>query len=300
MPIGLITYSPDNTRQEDVLDAIYNVDYKSTPFISRIGESVATNTLHQWLVDYYTAAGVDAGIEGAAVSVADMVAPVRQTNIVQMFQQVVTVSDTELAIPHYGMNDPFEYQTQKTMVKIARDIELASILGTVGSGNSGVARYLNGAIALITTNKTTVASGTCFTQTQFNNLMQLVYNNGTDEDVDLCLVGTTLKVTIDNFNTNTTKYLDATAFEQVLRVDTYMSSFGIHKIVMERNIPTGSLANAILGVDTSKWRLAWLVNRRVAIRPLGKTGSATMALMEGEATVEALNEKSSVYAGGYM
>jgi hypothetical protein len=300
MAIGLITYSPDNTRQEDVLDAIYNVDYKSTPFISRIGESVATNTLHQWLVDYYEAAGVDAGIEGADVSVSDVVAPVRQTNVVQMFQQTVTVSDTELAIPHYGMNDPFEYQTQRKMVKIARDIELAAILGTVGSGNSGVARYLNGAIALVTTNVTAAQSGTCFTEDVFNNLMAMVYNHGTDEDVDLCLVGTPLKRTIDKFTTNTTKYLDATAFEQVLRVDTYMSSFGIHKIVLERNIPNGSLANAILGVDTSKWRLAWLVNRRVAIRPLGKTGSATKALMEGEATLEALNEKSSFYASAFM
>jgi hypothetical protein len=281
--------------QEDVVDAIYNVDYKSTPFISRIGESVATNTLHQWLVDYYDAPSANAGIEGADVVVVDLVAPVRRTNVVQMFQRVITVSDTEIAIPHYGMNDPFEYQTQKTMVRVARDMELAAIAGTRASGSSGVARYMDGAIALITTNKTAVTSGTCFTEDQFNNLMQLVYNSGTDEDVDLVLTGATLKRAVDKFNTNTTKYLEATAFEQVLRVDTYESSFGIHKVVLERNIPNG----AILGVDTSKWRLAWLVNRRVAIRPLGKTGSATKALLEGEATVEALNEKSSVYASGF-
>lgn len=300
MPIGLITYSPDASMQEDVVDAIYNVDYKSTPFISRIGESVATNTLHQWLVDYYSAAGVDAGIEGADVTVTDLTAPYRRTNVVQMFQQVITVSDTELAIPHYGMNDPFEYQTQKKMVKIARDIELAAVAGTVASGSSGVARYMAGAIALITTNNTAEASGTCFTEDTFNNLLAAVYNNGTDEDVDLVLTGATLKRTIDKYTTNTTKYLDATAFEQVLRVDTYMSSFGIHKIVLERNIPNGAQGtNAVLGLDTSKWRLAWLVNRRVAIRPLGKTGSATKALMEGEATLEALNEKSSLYASGF-
>jgi hypothetical protein len=134
-----------------------------------------------------------------------------------------------------------------------------------------------------------------------NQLMQTVYNSGTDEDVDLVLVGSYLKRAIDKFSTNTTKYLDATAFEQVLRVDTYMSSFGVHKIVLGRNILTGPAAPAaFLGVDTSKWRLAWLVNRRVAIRPLGKTGSATKALMEGEATLEALNEKSSVYASGFF
>lgn len=295
MAIGLITYG-DVSRQEDVADLIVNVDYKSTPFLSRIGESVATNTYHEWLTDTFAAPTVDAGIEGADVSIIDLAAPSRLGNVVQLFQKVVTVSDTEIAIPHYGQNDPFEYQVQKKMVELARDMELAHIAGTVGSGNSGVARYENGAIALITTNKTAETSGTSLTETVFNQLLQLVYASGTDEDVDLILVTPYNKRVIDQFATNVTRYVDVDEFKQVLRVDVYTSSFGQHEIVMERNIPNG----AILGVDSSKWRTAWLVNRRVAIRPLSKTGSATKALMEGEATLEALNQKSSFYASGFF
>lgn len=295
MPIGLITYM-DTSRQEDVVDLITNVDFKSTPFISRIGESVATNTFHEWLVDTYSAAAANVGIEGADVTVVDLTAPTRKNNVVQLFQKVISVSDTQIAIPHYGQNDPFEYQAEKKMVEVARDIELAAIAGTRASGSSGVGRSMDGAIALITTNKTARTSGTSFTEDEFNNLLALVYNSGTDEDVDLVLTGAYLKRVIDKFTTNTTKYLDAEEFKQVLRVDVYQSSFGQHEIVMERNIPTG----AVLGVDTSKWRLAWLVNRRLAIRPLAKTGSATKALLEGEATLEALNEKSSFYASGYF
>ena len=301
MAIGLITSMDAGiTMQEDIVDAIYNVDYKSTPFVSRIGESAATNTLHQWLTDVYAAPAVDAGIEGANVTITDLTVPNRQTNVVQMFQKVIAVSDTEIAIPHYGMNDPFEYQTQKKMVEMARDIELAWVAGTRGSGSSGVARYADGAIAQISQNKTARSSGSSLSEDEFNNLMALVYNSGTDEDVDLVLTGSYLKRAIDKYSQNTTKYLDATAFEQVLRVDTYMSSFGIHKIVLERNIPTTAGSAGIIGVDTSKYRTAWLVNRRVAIRPLGKTGSATQALMEGEATLEALNQKSSFYSSGYF
>lgn len=298
MAIGLITdMSQGQTLQEDVLDAIYNVDYKSTPFSSRIGESVASNTLHSWLVDSYAAPALNANAESADATVVDMVEPVRKNNIVQLFRKVITVSDTELAVPHYGMNDPFEYNTQKKMVEIARDIELAAIAGTRASGSSGVARQADGAIALITTNKTAQTSGTCFTEAIFNNLLSGVYSTGqTDEDIDLILTGPYLKLAIDKFATNTTRYIDATAFEQALRVDTYMSSFGIHKIALSRQVPTG----AILGIDTSKWRTAWLVNRRVSIKPLGKTGSSTKGLMEGEATWEALNEKSSLYASGYF
>jgi len=297
MAIGLISdMAQGQTLQEDVVDAIYNVDYKSTPFVSAIGESVATNTLHSWLVDAYAAPALNATIESADAVVVDMVNPSRKSNVVQLFRKVITVSDTERALPNYGMNDPFSYQTQKKMVEVARDIELAAIAGTRASGSSGVARQADGAIALITTNKTAQTSGTCFTEAIFNSLMSLVYSGGTDESVDLVLVGPYLKLAIDKFATNTTRVIEATAFEQTQRVDTYVSTFGQHRIALERNVP----ASAVLGLDTSKWRTAWLVNRRLAVAPLSKTGSSTKALLEGEATWEALNEKSSFYASGFF
>jgi hypothetical protein len=180
MAIGLITYN-DTSRKEDVVDLVTNVDFKNTPFISRIGESVAMNTLHEWMVDTYAAAATNTGIEGADVSIVDNTAPTRVNNVVQLFQKVITVSDTELAIPHYGMNDPFEYQTSKKMVEIARDMEYAAILGARASGASGVGRAMNGAIALITSNKTAVASGTSFTEDVLNSL----FSNGASLNTDL-------------------------------------------------------------------------------------------------------------------
>lgn len=297
MAIGLISdMSQGQTLQEDVVNAIYNVDYTSTPFVSRIGESVATNTLHSWLQDTLAAPAYNANAESSDAVIVDMVDAQRHSNIVQLFRKTVTVSDTQIALPHYGYNDPFTYETTKKMKEVARDIELASIQGTRASGSSGVARQTDGAIALITTNKTAQTSGTSFTETQFENTLASVYNGGTDEDVDLILVGPLLKLAIDRFATNTTRYIDATAFEQALRVDTYMSSFGIHKIALSRQVPLGG----VLGVDTSKWRVAWLINRRMNMKALAKTGSATKGMLEGELTIEALNEKSSFYSSGWF
>lgn len=299
--IGLITYN-DTSRQEDVVDLVVNVDYTSTPFLSRIGEAVASNTFHEWQVDYLAAPALNAGVEGADVTTTDPTAPVRKNNVVQLFQKNIVVSDTEIAIPHYGMNDPFEYQTQKKMKELARDMELAWIAGTRASGNSGVARQADGAIALISTNKTARASGTSLSESEFAGIFQTIYTSGTDENVDLVMTGAYLKVNaIDGYATNTTRYIDAEEFKQARRVDMYQSSFGQHEIVVERNVPnTGAAGPGVLAVDTSKWRTAWLVNRRVSIRPLARTGSATKALMEGEATLEALNEKSSGYWSGYF
>lgn len=295
MPIGLITHM-DNTRPEDVKAEITNLDYTSTPFLSSIGESVANNTFHEWQVDTYDASADNAAIESSDATVVDLTQPTRTTNIVQLFRKTVVVSDTESAIPHYGMGDPFTYQTEKKMVEMNRDMEKAAIAGTRASGSSGVARRMDGAIALITSNKTARASGTSFTETEFNEIIKGIYDGGTDSTVDLVLLPSYLKLVVDRFNTKTTQNLDANSYSQVLRIETYTSAFGTHRIAFSRENP----ASGVLAVDTSKWRRAWLVNRQPKLTPLGKTGSSTKGLLEAEATLEALNQKSSAYRSGYF
>lgn len=295
MPIGLITYN-DSSRMEDVVDLVTNVDFTSTPFLSTIGESVATNTLHEWQTDTLTTAAHNAGIEGADVVVADASGPTRVNNVVQMFQKTVTVSDTEMALPHYGINNPMSYQTEKRLKELARDMEKALIAGTRASGNSGVARQMAGAIVQITTNKTARASGTSLSEDEFNAMIAGIYDSGTDASVDLILTGSYLKRVIDKWTTAVTRNVSASEKRQVLTIAFYESSFGVHEIRLSREVPT----SAVLGVDTSKWRTAYLTGRRTSATPLAKTGSATKVLIEGEATLEGLNEKSSAYRSGYF
>lgn len=295
MPIGLITHQ-DTTRPEDVRSEITNLDYESTPFLSAIGESMAMNTLHEWQVDSYASSADNAQIESSDASVVDHTQPTRSTNVVQLFRKVVTVSDTESAIPHYGMGDPFTYQTDKLMTELNRDMEKAAIAGTRASGSSGVARRMDGAIALITSNKTARSSGTSFTESEFNEIVRGIYDGGTDATVDLVLLPSYLKLVVDRFNTKTTQNLNAQDYTQVLRIETYTSAFGTHRIAFSREIPS----SGVLAVDSSKWRRAWLVNRTPKMTALGKTGSATKGLIEGEATIEALNQKSSAYRSGYF
>jgi hypothetical protein len=295
MPIGLITHM-DTTRPEDVNPLITNLDYTSTPFVSAIGESTALNTFHEWQQDSFADSADNAAIESSDASVVNLVQPTRATNIVQLFRQVVSVSDTESAIPHYGMGDPFVYQTDKKMTEMKRDLEKAAIQGTRASGSSGVARRMDGAIALVTTNKTARASGTSFDETEFNAIVRGIFDGGTDSTADLVLVPSYLKLVIDRFNTKVTQNMNASEYGQILRVETYTSAFGIHNIALSRETPT----SGVLVVDTSKWRKAYLVNRAPQLRPLGKTGSSTKGLLEAEATLEALNEQSSAYRSGYF
>lgn len=296
MAIGLITHQDTTTRPEDVKDVISNLDFASTPFLSSIGESVAQNTLHEWLSDSYASSAANITIESSDATTVDLTQPARTTNIVQLFRKVIVVSDTESAIPHYGMGDPFTYQTQKAMTELNRDMEKAAIVGTRASGSSGVGRSQDGAIALISTNKTARASGTSFTETEFNDIVKGIYDDGTDATVDLVLLPSYLKLVVDRFNTKTTTFQQAAEFKQTLRVETYVSAFGVHNIAFSREVPS----SGVLAVDSSQWRRAYLVNRQPKLTPLGKTGSATKGLLEAEATLECLNHKSSAYRSGYF
>lgn len=299
MSIGLITYN-DASRMEDVVDLITNVDFTSTPFLSSIGESTAMNTLHEWQVDTLAASALNAGVEGADVTISTIVGPTRVNNVVQLFQKTIAVTDTEMAIPHYGMNNPMSYQTQKRIKELARDMERALIAGTRASGASGVARQLNGAIALITTNKTARASGTSLSEDEFNAMIAGVFDNGTDSSADLVLCGSFLKRVVDKWTQNVTRNINATEKRQILSITYYESSFGVHEFRISREVPSAAGTAGVLAVDTSKWRVAYLTGRRIAAKPLAKTGSATKVLLEGEATLEALNEKSSAYRSGYF
>lgn len=295
MAIGLITYQ-DTTRKEDVVDLITNVDFKNTPLLSGLAESSASNTFHEWLVDTFASSAANAAIESSDATIVDLVQPTRKNNVVQMFRSVITVSDTERAVSVYGQSDPYTYQMQKKMTELARDIEKALMAGTRASGSSGVARQLDGVIAQITTNATARTSGTSLTETEFNDIMAGVWNSGTDQYADEVYVGSYIKRVISAFTAGATKFDKSEDKRLTNAVDVYEGDFGVHKIFLHREVPT----SALVALDSSKWRVAYLQGRRPKHIPLSKTGSATKGMLEGELTLEGLNEKSSAKRTGYF
>ena len=299
--MGLSTpMTQGKTMVEDVTDLIVNVDYKSTPFYSALAESTATNTLHSWLTDTYAASADNAAAEGNDLVFTDAVVASRRSNIVQLFQKDIRVSNTEMRVAHYGMGDPYTYQLQKKLVEMARDIEKALIAGTTASGDSGVARRLNGAIALITTNKTARNSGTSLSETEFNDILAGIYDSGTDVNVDKAFLGSSLKRVVSGYTAGSTKFTDADGKRLYNTVSIYESDFGVVSLHLEREVPTTAGNKGILLIDSSKWRVSYLTGGRPQHMPLAIIGSAKRGMLEAELTLEALNEKSSAYRSGYV
>jgi hypothetical protein len=303
MAIGLYTGMQQGaTMVEDVTDLIVNVDYSSTPFYSSLAESQATNTLHQWLNDHYATSADNAASEGNDLVFTDLTEPSRSTNIVQLFQKDIRVSNTAQRVKHYGTGDPYAYQMTKRMTELARDIEKALVAGTRASGNSGVARRMDGAIALITTNKTTRASGTSLSETEFNDILQGVFDSGTDVNVDKAFVGSSLKRVISGYNgvPKTVQQVEAAGKKLFNTVSIYESDFGVVTVLLEREVPSTAGNRAVLATDTSKWRVAYLTDGRPQHIPLATIGSAKRGMLEAEITLEALSEKSSAFRVGYL
>jgi energy-coupling factor transporter ATP-binding protein EcfA2 len=295
MAVGLITYM-DNARREDLLDIIKNVDPFKTPFLSDCGRAKAQNTYHEWLVDGYAASAHNAVAEGIDATVTDLTQPQRKGNVTQIFRKVVQVSGTEKAVNIAGMNDPEVYQMKKAMIEIGKDMERALIAGTTASGGSGVARQLAGAIAQITTNKTLRASGTSFSETEFNDICQDIYNQ-TDEVAEVVYAGASMKRDISKFTAGSTKYTETKDKKLINTVSVYESDFGVHNIKLSREIPTAANGRGVLFAKKDLWRVAEL--RPVKYEKLAKTGDAEKGMIIGEITLEGLNEKASAYRSGY-
>lgn len=285
---------------EDVRDEIVNIDYASTPFFSSLAESQATNTLHQWLNDVYAASADNAAIEGNDMTFTDLTEPTRGTNVVQLFQKDIRVSNTAQRVAHYGTGDPYAYQKTKKMVEMARDIEKALVAGTRASGSSGVARRMDGAIAQITTNKTARNSGSSLSETEFNDIMQGIYDSGTDLSVDKAFTGASLKRVISGYTAGSTKFTNAEGNKLYNSFSVYESDFGVVTVHLEREVPTTAGNKGIMLVDSSKWKVAYLTDGRPQHIPLATIGSAKRGMLEAELTLEALNEKSSAYRSGYV
>jgi len=303
--IGLWTGADQGkSLAEDVKDLITNVDYQRTPFFSSLAESVATNQLHSWLTDTYEASEDNAQAEGYEVTHSDITPPSRVSNYTQIFGEEVKVTNTQRRQQHYGMGDPYAYQLKKKMIKLARDFEKAAIAGTKASGASGVASRMDGAIAQITTNKTARASGTSLTENEFNDIMQGIFDNGTDVSVDKVFVGGTLKRAISSFTAGSTKNVEASDGRLYNSVGIYESDFGVHMVHLCREVPTAANAKGILCVDSSKWRVAYLQGGELpgtpTHTPLAITGSSKKGMLEAEWTLEGLTEKSSAYRSGYV
>jgi len=134
------TTSTQGGQKEDLANYIANISRDMTPFLSSIGKSKASATMHEWSTDTLQAAALNAEVEGSSFSASASPVVARLTNRTQIFAKGITVSGTLEAVDKAGRKSEFKYQTEKRGKEMMRDVEKTlvskqlSLASAVGAG----------------------------------------------------------------------------------------------------------------------------------------------------------------------
>lgn len=280
------TYNTTAGNREDILDMIQQISPEETPIFSRLKDSTASATLHQWVQDSLATATANAQVEGFTAAAATVDTRGRKQNYTHILSQTGAVTGTQEAVTKVDVDSEYAYQVSKSMKQWKLDAENVLILSTSAAGATGTARTMTGLIDAIQTNRVTGSGGSSqLSETIFNNLLQTIFESGTVPKV--CFVNGWLKRKISAFSTANTRFINAESGKVSNMVSIYMSDFGTIEIMLERYLPKGTG----IVMDDSKFRKAWL--RKPFVKPLAEVGDLRQYMVVGEFTLEYLNEKAA-------
>lgn len=280
----------DNAIREDLLDLIVNIDPEEDQLYVGLAKHKASQPYHQWLTDTLAAVGLNAQVEGFDPAFAARTNPQRKANYTQIISAEFAVSDSERNSNTAGFKDRYSYEMQKAMLEWRRFAEFAIVRGSLASGTGSAARQLAGVFAQITTLATNAAS-VSLSENMMNSFLQNAWDQG--GNVDMILVGGTLKRRISGFVNTNTRFVDATTSNVNNTINVYDSDFGRVEIHKHRYVSgqTGDVNRTMVGLQKDKWAIAHLDEPHYQEVP--RTGYSSKGMIVGELTLEGLNEKSS-------
>ncbi len=246
----IITYD-DLTMIDDVMAEIFKLTPTETPLFSGLPKEQANGTTHYWQEQTMSTAQDNAQIEGGAFRAPEHQQPFRPSNVCQIFQKTHSVSSSDQWVKKYGIANQFEKQERENMEKIATDIELALLRGSLNVGSETIARRAAGLINFLTANKTTVVSGTKLTESLFNGILQAIWDNGGKPDE--IYTNSFLKRVISEFTGGSTMNNDSKSKRVVNTISYYESDFGTQQIFLHRYMPkTANVDSAVLFLKRSQ------------------------------------------------
>ena len=279
------TYDTIGIR-EDLANAIYDISPTTTPFMSTVGRSKATNTYTEWQTDSLA----DVNLENAAVEGADAVSETltpttRVGNYTQISDKVIQVSTTDDKVDSAGRTTESAYQLSKASAEIKRDMESILLSDQAqNAGNNTTARKLGGLGSWVTTNVVD-AEEAPMTEEMLNSAVLQAYTEGGEPT--MMLVSPANKQVFSTFPGIAVQRYEAPKTGQTKIVgaaDIYMSDFGTLSVVPDRFL--GDDVAYVL--DPSMAKVAYL--RPFKSTKLAKTGDSEKTMMNVEYTLVVNNE----------
>lgn len=303
MAFGDQTYGAGD-RRESLLSILKDVSPNTDNyFVTNLGTApAAKNTLHEW-VTYNTArpTSVTNVIEGAQATFGDLTRPTRTNNVTAIVSEPVRVSGTMKAIAVATGEDPYTFQKGEALKRLKAQMEWVTINGVFASGSSGVARQTSGFSNMISTNVTARASGTSFTETELNDIINDVWTQvGADYVCDLIACPMVIKRRISGFSTNLTRNVDASAKRLTQEVRVYDSQVGPTVMIIPHkdiNAAAGTLTVFALREDT--WKHSFLTGREPMYQEFSVDGDRVNGQYLAEFTIVGYAQRANARRTGY-
>ena len=299
----LLTYGDVSRKEDVVLNAVEILTAEENTVMRLLGKTEAIDTVHSFLVDTLVTPASLATAMGTDVSLTTLTTPTRLSNIVEQIEYGFQIAKQQEKVQHYHGQNETARQTQKGLMNWGNAAEYDLVRSTLVSGLSGTTAKMAGVIAAISksTNTTAHTSGTVFSATILDGLMQGNWDNSNGDVATDLLVGGVMRRVIDGFTqkSNIVVNTPSSAVNIVKTVSTYETAFGTlsihkHRYVQDTNDATGR----VLGIRPEKLKIAYLY--KPEMKDLAESGSYTKKMITGALTLEVRNQDANFFASGFL
>lgn len=300
----LRTYGDVSAREDVVKNAIEILTARETQIYSKLGKSVAINTVHSYLVDTLLAAASLAVGEGEDFSATALTTPSRLTNLVEIVAKNFKVTRTQQDIAHYQGENELSRQTSKALMDWANAAEFDLVRSTLVSGASGTAPKLSGIIEAVSlaNNHTSQASGTAWSASILDAYIMNTWVNSNGDVPTELYVGAIMRKNTDQFTQKTNVVVNNPAgqAEIVKTVSTYTTAFSTMNINSHRYIQQAAdVTGRILMINPEKLKVAELRSPYIQT-DLSRGGDYDNYAVIGKFTLEAHNQNTNFFSDGFL
>lgn len=244
----------NSTRgRELILDKIYNVSVKDTPFASMLDREEIDSVLPRWQTDTFAAAASNKVEQGNIPTIAASTATVEYSNRTQILEKTGAITRTENKHRKVKPTSDYDYEVTKRMVELKKDVEFAILQNTTAiPASAGIAPQTRGMLGWVATNtskgvggadpnpltNTAQTDGTqrAFTETLFKDVIKLMYDNGAEIDDCYALIPSSQRTTFDGFLAGQTRFDKAEDKSLTAVLEVYIGPFGRIKALNGRQM----------------------------------------------------------------
>lgn len=299
----LQTYGDSTIKTDVVLDSVEIISAREDGIFSMLGKTNAIAMVHSYSVDTLATAGSLAVEQGQDFTYSARTTPTLLTNLVQEVAQPIRVTRPQIAVQHYHGQNELDRQLAKGLIEFSNAVEFDLVRSTLVSGVSGTVAKMSGIIQACSksTNHTSHTSGTVFSATILDGLMQDNWTNSNGDVATDLFVGGVMKRVTDGFIAKSNVVVNSPDIRGIVKtVTTYETAFGTLTIHKHRYIQQASDATGrVLGIRPEKLKVAFL-DKPTVLSDLAPQGAYTPKAVYGSMTLEVRNQDSNFYADGFL